>query len=240
MIKKFLPWSITAICLLILLFSLRECGNVKDDAAVDQRNLKNQIAGLQKQVTSSGDTIYKMGQIIVKRNSELAKLAEENDAISKITAQVKVKEVIEIVGIPVPFDRPVFGHCDSSRATWLKLPALYMDTTDRWFKVYGSINGDGRNRIDLLRVFSEPTITLGDAKKPLYKRLFKAPEPIVTYTNKNPYMRVTDIKNVIIQDDRKNKGKFGVSLQAGYGILLPNGKTGMYLGVGGDYRIISF
>jgi hypothetical protein len=90
-----------------------------------------------------------------------------------------IHDTVYVDGVPVISD-------------YLKIPQPWLYNKDPWTYIAGTINSKGVT-IDSLITYNQPNITLGWSRK-----FLKKSEPIISWSDQNPYSVVRDMSNVVI------------------------------------------
>lgn len=219
-LRIFVGLSVVLLLALIKFCSVSHLLNKKLD------NLKEQTYSdsmrFERLINDKGEEVNKLNQFIVSKNSEVAKLIERNEYLSKVTQEIKVKTVTTIREVEIPV------HVIDSIECRMKFS--YNDT---WYGINGKVD---RHKLTLDSVYfvSEPVIHIGYDEKKWYQ-FFKKDVPSITYKDKNPYSHVVKMSNITIEQPNDH---FYLGMQVGYGV----NKVGLspYVGLGLGYKIISF
>ena len=231
-IKKYYLQLIILILLIIVLCSVRQCTQNKELYNQIQKNEHNS-GKIDIVKNKDGSTTGIQGQVLVDKNSDAAKQIDKDPNLHTIKTQIKIVTVTRVDTFKVTIEKPVYIR--DSNGAYLKVPSKFAVAT-QWYEMGGEIRDSGILRIDSLKQFSFPVINLGYKKKPFFKQLFTSAEPVITFTDKNPNVKILSMSNITIQDNPKSK--FGADIQFGYGAsgsgLQP------YFGIGLGYRLFSF
>lgn len=114
-----------------------------------------------------------------------------------------------------------------------KCSFTYVDTNP-WVSATISVTPTNTDSLNLsldYKIKNEYHVVIGEEKQSLFKK-----KPFVEITNLNPYTETTSLRTYQVANKEK---KFGLGIQAGYGInhkLSP----GFYIGIGVHYSLIRF
>lgn len=142
----------------------------QEQEIVTLKNFKAQDEALIKELKADG----------IKKVNTIIKLETENKRL-KLEASFKPDSTVDTL---VVTEGPAPG-------TYLRVPQPF-SYGDRWTFVAGNVKSTGVT-IDSLITFNEPQIVLGWSKG-----FLKKSKPIVDYSDKCPYVRVTSMENRII------------------------------------------
>lgn len=216
-----------------LVFAVSRCTENELKAAYSENNEAALRQELTHTISKTGDTIYSQRQIIVQSKQRMKDYAYQIADYKQIQSQTQAKTVTTVKTVYIPIDRAIYIRDTSG--TYLKLPATFKSET-RWYAVDGTILDSSVVKINSMSFFNEPVVTLS-LKKKAVKELFKKDEYIVSYVDKNPYSRTTQLVNVSLA--QKAPKRFGIGVQAGYGFqqgIMPR----PYVGIGLSYNFIRF
>jgi len=213
---------------IVIIFLLRDC-SIKNKTISD----KDTLLSLNKYAfdtlrNSKGELEAKQKANIFNHKKEVAHLLDSIESINNIKQQVKVEVRTVIVKEPIEIVKVDTYRIDES--LFIKLPlSLYREK--EWYKLGISINEKAEGVIDSLIIINTPSFYYGYEKWKI-KNLFEKRQPTIVYKDKNPYIQVESIENIIIKEKRK---PFSFGIQAGYGIT--NKGLSPYIGIGGQYNL---
>jgi len=176
-------------------------------------------------------------ELIVSKNSELAKLIEEKKGLENIKQQIKVETVFEIPpGVVAKLDSLqtlVIQQNDSTQVTYLQLPFSFGEQ-DEWYSYGFTIEPEDVYR-DSLSFKNTFDITYGFKTRSFLEKIkFQKPEPEVLFNSLNPYSKVTKFSNITIRDKVKRSG---IGIHIGYDPFINKGAV---ISVGYNYNLIMF
>ncbi len=123
------------------------------------------------------------------------KRVEVNVAL-KTRIEVLEKEAEFVVPPTVLYRDTSYNDVDTT-LKYIRVPST-IKYVDEWAKLYATVDFPV-STFDTIIFWSAPEITLGWQKQGFMKRKQRS----VIYTNENPYVIVTDMKNVIIEEPKK-------------------------------------
>ena len=172
--------------------------------------LSDSLFNMQQKVTKAGKTIQYQKQVVATKEEAIQagfiKISELKDlSIKELKVKLALIEKIEVLEKRVPYVNPTIIYVDSGstfdQGSYVKVPVPFYDSAE-FLVIDGSVTMDGLE-LDKLVVNSNPTIYIGNRKEKGIFALFKKPIPEVVYTNKNPYVKLTSMQNIIIEERRK-------------------------------------
>lgn len=165
---------------------------------------KNQVSkfDLQKQLfteilNTDSSIIAEQDQLILNQNDAIRLYGLEVDRLNKVKSQVitVTKTVVDSIFIP---------YYDTLRLSDTIYPKGMIEVPKRFellnehYSIDGIVLLEGV-KIDSMSFENKMKITIGDKKMGFFKKA----KPIVEIENSNPYMSTLDMKNVVIEDDKK-------------------------------------
>ena len=186
--------------------------------------------GWKFQVNQKDSTIVSQQQVILDKNSDLAKQADTIQGLKNQTQRVKVitRTIIKHDTIQILSSQTI--TIDS--ADFLRLPYSFSKTS-KWYG-YSFTLEKSKVSLDSLYFSSETEIIWGKEDHGTIKNIFKENKPIVSVIQKNPYTTTTELQNYTFKDF--NPQRLSLGTQIGYGIT-PKGFQ-PYLGVGLSLKIL--
>ncbi|MDA3821740.1 MAG: hypothetical protein PF450_03880 [Bacteroidales bacterium] len=190
---------------------------IKDDNSSYSASIKyysDSLTNVQELVNKLGDTItFVKQQNMTLEAAYSAGLLREGELkenyLKSVNTIVKLKEEISILNKPGEYTAPVIV----SDSGCVKFP-IPMYFGDKYFQL--GITARASNPVlDSLKVFLDPTILLGYQRPPGLKNAFKPKQPIATYKNDNPHVKVSDMLNIQITDEKKWYETTGFKIGAG-------------------------
>lgn len=222
--------------ILVIIFFMKECHDTKTISNQYKVNLTLQEHKFSTIIDKQGNKLSIQQQEIVSKQSDINRLIDKVDELSKITTQIKIETRTKIDSIMVLIDNPVY--ITRSNGKYLMLPANFRKLDNPWYGFTGTILDNGTERIDSLWINNKPTITFGMESfklKEFIKHPSKRRVPEVVFEDKNPYTTTQKLSNVKLD---KPLPKISIGIQGGYGITSKG--LGGYLGLGINYSLISF
>jgi hypothetical protein len=183
-------YIIIGFLIILLLLSNRRANNYQD--IISNVNLENQE--FKSKSLKNGEKLYEQEQIILSQKEAIKNGLLELENLKKIESQVKIVTVTKIDTVLISHIDTVIRKIDGS--DYLKLPQNYNFGNDFFnFDANIDVNGLFVNNIN---IYNETKINVG------YKRdgFLKPLEPIVEIKNTNPYMNLTMMNNVVIEDKK--------------------------------------
>jgi hypothetical protein len=188
--KKYTIYVVIGILIILLLLSNRRINNYQD--IISNVNLQNQK--FKSESLENGEKLYEQEQIILSQKEAIKNGLLELENLKKIESQVKIVTITKI-------DTLLISHIDTvikkiNGSDYLKLPQNYTFGDD-FFNFDAKINVNGLF-VNNINIYNETKINVG------YKRdgFLKPLEPIVEIKNTNPYMNLTMMNNVVIEDKK--------------------------------------
>lgn len=169
----------------------------------DIKNYKEQVKKLDLKQTEFITMVDKQGlliseqeQIILSQKDAIEMNLLEIDNLKKVNSQVSVVTQTIVDSVFIPF-----------QSDTLKNFGLY----DKWYGLSGIVKNRGV-KLDSIYFNNDMKITIG------YKKngWFKKPSPIVKISNENPYSRVVNMQNVVIDNPTKWYEKKGFLIGVGF------------------------
>lgn len=221
---------IIGIIVIFSLLLLGQCSRNKEYIENIERNHSIDTAKLRTIIDKRGNKLVIKDSYIAKSKADEKKYIEEIENLKKIKNQTKVITKFLVQNVEVSIDRPVYITDSSTGRKFLQVPSSFQNKKE-WYSLQGTITEKGHVLLDTLSMKSDATISVGYEKKKLLQ-LFKEPNLVVVYKEKNPYIKVDSLKNVSVEG---NYPKLSVDVQAGYGITISG--LSPYIGVGLSYKI---
>ena len=168
----------------------------------DLNDYKRQVKKLDLQQTEFITMVDKQGlviseqeQIILSQKDAIEMNLLEIENLKKVNSQVSVVTQTIVDSVFIPF-----------QSDTLKNFGLY----DKWYGLSGIVENRGV-KLDSIYFNNDMRITIG------YKKngWFKKPSPIVKIKNENPYSRVVNMQNVVIDNPTKWYEKKGFLIGVG-------------------------
>ena len=151
-----------------------------------------------EKLNNKGEKLAEQEQVILSQKDAIAHNLLEIDNLKQINSQVKVRTITKIDSVFIPIidtvERLVY---DTAGIALLKLPTKF-GLENEFYSLYSTINSTGM-LIDSLSLYNRQVITIGLESN----GVFKSPTPKVMITNENPYVAVSSLSNVVIQNDLK-------------------------------------
>jgi hypothetical protein len=237
-LKKYGGWILAVVVIIILLFSLKECNNVRNESKQNLlllQDAKDGGEGFRKQISRLGDTLNIQTQRIISSKEQIEALglsAElKDDQIKTLQSRVAIRESVgfkkDKVLIPyvpgknsVVFTRDSANHEDTLDNGCPNFP-LEFAQDQQWDTIHGEVTERGIE-FTRLQFLTSPTVTLGFKRATTFKQFFSRPEPVVVVTDKSPYATVTGMQNVVYKEPAKWYQTTGFKVGAGgvVGVIL--------------------
>lgn len=184
-----------------MLFSALMCNRSQQQTIMDlESQLKiadNRSAVFESKVNELGQHIATQNQTLVTERAAIEQLKKENQYMKLLASNVKVAVQTKFPEIKIPYDaEPEIVQIDTNE--YLKIPATFTDTTNKWYKLIASIDTTGLH-IKNLTVNNELSITIGTEKQ----GFFKKDKPVVIVKNNNPYTQTVSMNNMIVLPQKK-------------------------------------
>lgn len=182
-IARFFPYLVILILLVLL---NRQCQNTENVFAFlenerqEVRFYKNKLGTVTATVTASELSNKQLKELLLKKNDSLRLLASEFHKIRTIT---KIKEVIKIDSVNVPFLVEI--PCEFER--------LGKYDTDSHFKFDYVLNQSGFS-LSNIEIPNTQTIITGTKRKWIFGKQYLTTD----ITNTNPYINTTEVQSVVI------------------------------------------
>ena len=188
-------WLFVLLVLCLIAYTLTLRANLND--------YKRQVKKLDLQQTEfitmvdrQGLLISEQEQIILSQKDAIEMNLLEIENLKKVNSQVSVVTQTIVDSVFIPF-----------QSDTLKNFGLY----DKWYGLSGIVENRGV-KLDSIYFNNDMRITIG------YKKngWFKKPSPIVKIKNENPYSRVVNMQNVVIDNPTKWYEKKGFLIGVGF------------------------
>ena len=188
-------WLFVLLVLCLIAYTLTLRANLND--------YKRQVKKLDLQKTEFITMVDKQGlliseqeQIILSQKDAIEMNLLEIENLKKVNSQVSVVTQTIVDSVFIPF-----------QSDTLKNFGLY----DKWYGLSGIVENRGV-KLDSIYFNNDMRITIG------YKKngWFKKPSPIVKIKNENPYSRVVNMQNVVIDNPTKWYEKKGFLIGVGF------------------------
>ena len=236
--KKFRNSLPFVMALIILLLLLDRCNNLKSKAELLTQiaNYKLSEQEFKVKVQKDSSTISSQNQTILSQKEAIKiGLLKLEGEIAKVQSQVTQTQKIKYESVKVKYIPKNYADTSGWRSKLLdgEKSVEFIDSLmansiivpqdfklkDKWIEIDGKVNKEGLV-IDTLIVPNESSVTIG-YKNSGFLGLKK--KPIVEIKNTNPYLQVTNMKNIIVKEKKSILNSkilwFGVGIFAG-GYLL--------------------
>ena len=177
---------------------------------IQNRRLNAQLNQQKLELAKFHTEIAKDGAIIATQEQNILTLREARNQLEYDLKQLKekgIKDATTIVWLNTEVERlKVFANYipdtiidtiviqkEADLLTYLRVPRPFK-FEDQWLLVNGTVKTTGV-LFDSIVTYNQPSIVIGTDK-----RFFKKPIPIVVYEDKNPYSKVLNMNNIIIQN----------------------------------------
>lgn len=158
-------------------------------------------------------------RIINLKESENSQLKVALKKWKKVASATKVKTVIEIKEIPIPFKDTIPFTFNRS-----------FQKVDKFYSIFGNVNQSGLT-FDRISIPNTQTIISGKKKVGFFKTEYR-----FEVTNSNPFIKTVQADSYNFVERNK---RFGIGVIGGYG-LSSGLKTNFFVGVGVSYNLIKF
>lgn len=216
--KKYLGWIVAIIVIIILIFSLDKCNSIKNQSKMDADFYKKQRDGVLDSFntfkTSSGQTIAYQNQILASKDAIIGNVISEKELkdkkISKLDEKLSAVQTLLATGVLIPFSDTANMHkvivikdSISQLVNCMEVPMFFAKGNDTsWFMIKGVVDTNGL-MIDSVSFLSNPTFTVGIAKRPGFVNWFKKPVATVFYQDANPYAHTLSMNNIKVKYQEK-------------------------------------
>lgn len=188
---------------------------------VELSAFKNQISKLDIQnqfftqkINDKNQTIVEQEQVILSQKDAIALNLLEIDRLIKIKSQVRIKSIIDIDTIFIPYtDIDTIYYKDSCDFIEKK----FFVAND--YYVFGGVTKKNGILLDSVSFNNNMKITIVNKRM----GLFKKSKPIVEVVYENPYVKTKQMNNVIIEDKKKWYQRNGTWFGVGIGLGLFGG-----------------
>lgn len=188
---------------------------------VELSAFKNQISKLDIQnqfftqkINDKNQTIVEQEQVILSQKDAIALNLLEIDRLKKIKSQVRIKSIIDIDTIFIPYtDIDTIYYKDSCDFIEKK----FFVAND--YYVFGGVTKKNGILLDSVSFNNNMKITIANKRM----GLFKKSKPIVEVVYENPYVKTKQMNNVIIEDKKKWYQRNGTWFGVGIGLGLFGG-----------------
>lgn len=171
-----------------------------------------------QKLNEKNEIIVQQEQVILSQNDAISLNLLEIDRLKKIKSQVRIKSIIHIDSVFIPYNDTdtmyINNPCNFSQKNF--------SISNNYYSFSGKTKEDGV-LLDSVSFNNDMSITI--AHKSM--GFFKKSKPIVEVVYKNPYIITTEMNNVIIQEQKKWYQKrgtwFGIGIGLGLfgGLLIP-------------------
>ena len=202
----------------------------KMDKKVAEESIQSLIEGYKFEVNEKDSTLAYQKQIILDKNSEIAKLADTIQGLKNQTQRVRVVTRTVIKHDTISIEKNNIIEIDS--INYLELPFSFSQAS-KWYS-YSFTLRDHKVFLDSLILKSDLEVVFGEEDHGAIRNIFKENSPIVTIINKNPYSSLEDVKNYKFEDFRRKRVSLG--FQIGFGAT--NSGFSPYAGLGINFRVL--
>lgn len=207
----FLRLSLVVLIALVILLVWDGCSK-KAQLSTFQDQIAKLELGKQKfteTINDKNERIVTQDQVIMSQKNAIANNLLTIDGLKKIKSQVRIKSVIEIDSVFVPYldidTLLVKEPCN--------FVSKHFGLTTKHYSFMGKTKENGV-LLDSVSFTNNMTITIGEKKM----GLFRKSKPIVSIVNDNPFMTTQSMSNIVIKNDVKWYQKRGTWLVIGAGI----------------------
>lgn len=212
---------ISILCIVFLFLKLK----VEKEKNNDMTNSIDVISkGWELEVNKKDSTISTQKQVIIDKNSKLAKQADTIQGLKNQKQRVRIftRTLVVRDTVKIPSDQILtFDSID-----YIKLPFVF-SMFNKWYGYQFTLTRDNVI-LDSLYLNNELEAIWGVEDHGFIKNLVKANYPIVSIVQKNPFSKTTEVNNYTFKDYKKKR--FSLSGQVGYGIT--NAGFSPYAGFG--------
>lgn len=175
---------------------------------IEQRNQAQYEQFQATTVQSFEQRITEQGQVISQQTAQIGTLKDAIKAglvtqeelrqanIDKARVIVSLQAQIKVLNLKLEYKPDTVFIYDTTIIdgnTYLRVPMAFVSSPNKWYDIRGVVQSDGVD-ISSLTMYQEPKFMLGYRSN----GLFKAPSPIVSYTDGNPYWSPIEMQNVEI------------------------------------------
>jgi hypothetical protein len=167
-------------------------------------SFKKQIGKLQldnqffeEKLSKDSVKIAEQEQIIISQKDAIELGILEIENLKKIKGQVKTITEIRIDSVPVPYTETIYISDTIYPKGVIEVPKRF-NLTKEHYSFNGLILKEGL-LVDSIVIPNEMKLTIGNKSGGIFRKSI----PIVKLENTNPYLSTIDMKNVIIEDEKK-------------------------------------
>lgn len=203
---------------ILLFFSIRSCNQNKDSLEVSKLQLEKYAEERQKfevKINEQGKTIAFQEQVIIRNTKEVQELLKANTDLNKVNQQIKIsfenkiKNVIASYKDSIKFIT-IIDSFNNEVPIGVKFGTGFSKVED-WYSIYGTIEEVGV-LFDSLSFNNRMTISIGSKRKNIFSPL----KPMIEVYNENPYINITSLNNIKVEDKTKFYNKPGFNLATGF------------------------
>jgi K+ transporter len=212
-----LSWVVLIIAVILLVWD--GCSKKAQLSALKEEMSKFDISTQKftQKLNENNEKIVQQEQVILSQKDAIALNLLEIDRIRKIKSQVRIKSVIDIDSVFIPYT-----EIDTM---YINNPCNFLEKkfslSNEYYSFSGTTKEDGV-LLDSVSFNNDMSITIANKKMGFLKKS----KPIVEVVYKNPYITTTKMNNVVVEEDKKwyQKGGtwFGVGIGLGFfgGLLI--------------------
>lgn len=216
---------IYTVLLIGILYSWTKCSSAYNKS----EKLSEQIHGLSSDFSAFKVDVKRNAAIqdalVVNKNSKIAEQADSLKYLKRLKSKVKV--VTKFITVRDTISK-VDTVIQTPLGSYAKLP-INIRESHKWYNYHFIVDEKGLIIRDSLEIRDQLTITVADQRMGWFKKA----RPVVVVENKNPFVQIDKMQNVIID---RQKRDLAIGFQVGYGIS--SGGISPYVGVGLQWNVI--
>jgi len=192
----FLRLSLVVLIVLVILLVWDGCSKKAQLSAFQDQIAKLELGEQQfvETINDRNERVATQEQVIMSQKMAIANNLLTIDGLKKLKSQVRIKSVIEIDSVFVPYTDIdtllVKEPCD--------FVSKHFGLTTKHYSFMGKTKVDGV-LLDSVSFTNNMTITIGDKKMGFLRKS----KPIVSVVNDNPFMATKSMSNIVIENDVK-------------------------------------
>lgn len=211
--ENLLKLSLVVLIIAVILLVWDGCSK-KAQLSAFQRDMSKFDISTQKftqKLNENNQTIVQQEQVILSQKDAIALNLLEIDRIKKIKSQVRIKSVIDIDSVFIPY---ITTEIDTM---YINNPCDFLEKkfalSNQYYSFSGITKKDGV-LLDSVSFNNDMSITIANKKMGFLKKS----KPIVEVVYKNPYIKTTKMNNVVIEENKKWYQKSGTWFGVGIGL----------------------
>lgn len=224
--KTLLFLLIEALVFIGILFGMKSCDNTKLD--LSEQNYKAAKDSIETLCLSNGDLLYEKSLYILKEKDLLNELEITKEELKELKKKVGDPVVITKIESQIKYDTIYTTKDSIIYAPDSTIQQIKFQYNDEWLALEGETNIDN----------NQSKTQINNINVPVPLKVGITEDYNFFATSSNPYLTITDIEGVIVQDKSLNQQKkrwsHGISLSVGpqYNIINRNIDIGIQLGYG--------